>query len=90
MPCVDSECTQFAVLFHFALLSVYMWRAPIVSGTIVLLKTGSLHLLFCPISFPTRGAKQKKDLHNQLTIGIEELKLYSAVHGETLSSVNHL
>lgn len=60
MPCIDSECTQFAVLFHFVLLSVYMWSVPIVSGTLVLFKIGSLHLLFCPISCHTRGAKQKR------------------------------
>lgn len=60
MPCIDLECTPFAVLFHFVLLSVYMWSVPIMSGTIVLFKIGSLHLLFCPISCHTKGGKQKR------------------------------
>lgn len=60
IPFIDSEGTQFAVLFHFVLLSVYMWSIPTVSGTIVLFKIGSLHLHFCLISCHTRGAKQKR------------------------------
>lgn len=71
---IDLKCTQFAVLFHFVVLSIYAWSVSAMLGKTVLFKIGSLHFCYCIISCHIRGI-QHTYLPNQLSVGILELKL---------------